>query len=157
MSSATLYEIEMATANGSGSVAGNGNVWNESYIVSLDDLYDAGSLLTSHNVETIALVAVYVPVFLLAVLGNVFVLIVILVDTRMRKSAPNFFLCNLAIADLLGEWSVFGVWCVCGEWSLLCVHSCEASFGILTSFQPHGVTSGQIMHTVLFHANSIHN
>ncbi|XP_076462100.1 QRFP-like peptide receptor [Babylonia areolata] len=68
----------------------------------LEDLYyDPGSMLTSHTVETVALVAVYVPIFLLAVLGNVFVLVVVLMDTRMRKSAPNYFLCNLAIADLL--------------------------------------------------------
>ncbi|PVD23914.1 hypothetical protein C0Q70_17190 [Pomacea canaliculata] len=40
-------------------------------------------------------------VFLLASVGNIFVLLVILLDPRMRKSAANFFLVNLAISDLL--------------------------------------------------------
>ena len=111
MASEAVIEIEMATTNASdlsdpssnnGTDAYTTND-NDSYLVSLEDLYDTDSFLNGLTVETWALVAVYVPVFLLAVLGNVFVLMVILMDSRMRKSAPNFFLCNLAVADLLGE------------------------------------------------------
>ncbi|CAL1541997.1 unnamed protein product, partial [Lymnaea stagnalis] len=47
------------------------------------------------------IVIVYIPVFLVAFVGNLTILTVILKDPRMRKSTANYFLVNLAIADLL--------------------------------------------------------
>ncbi len=52
---------------------------------------------------SIILMCIYLPVFLLAVIGNVFVMLVILLNSRMRSSAANYFLVNLAIADILGK------------------------------------------------------
>lgn len=69
--------------------------------MSAGDLYDQGTM-TSVGVGKVLLVSVYVPVFLIAIVGNVFVLLAILLDHRMRKSAANFLLVNMAIADLLG-------------------------------------------------------
>ncbi|KAK7501171.1 hypothetical protein BaRGS_00007656 [Batillaria attramentaria] len=100
MATATVYEIEVATVNVS-DVTNKTEAWNKSYRVNFGD-YDTDSLMTTtDNTETIVLISVYVPIFLLATLGNLFVLLVILLDARMRKSAQNFFLVNLAIADLL--------------------------------------------------------
>ncbi|KAL8602596.1 hypothetical protein ACOMHN_062572 [Nucella lapillus] len=97
-------EQEAAAAAAVGNRSSSVSSADPRHNMSLEDLYyDPGSLLAGHQTaETLALVAVYVPIFLLAVMGNVFVLVVIMMDNRMRKSAPNYFLCNLAIADLLG-------------------------------------------------------
>ena len=51
---------------------------------------------------SIALLAVYVPAFLVALLGNVFVLVIVLSNKHMRN-VTNYFIVNLAVADLLGE------------------------------------------------------
>ncbi|KAK0059199.1 gastrin/cholecystokinin type B receptor [Biomphalaria pfeifferi] len=53
------------------------------------------------RINTIVILLVYVPVFLLAFFGNLIVLLVILTDSRMRKSTANYFLVNLAVTDLL--------------------------------------------------------
>ncbi|KAI8787165.1 gastrin/cholecystokinin type B receptor [Biomphalaria glabrata] len=57
------------------------------------------------RINTIVILLVYVPVFLLAFFGNLIVLLVILTDSRMRKSTANYFLVNLAVTDLLGKYS----------------------------------------------------
>ena len=48
------------------------------------------------------LIAIYAVVFLLSVAGNVLVLVVVHAN-RASRSVTNYFLLNLAIADLLGE------------------------------------------------------
>ncbi|KAH9491976.1 hypothetical protein Btru_026618 [Bulinus truncatus] len=53
------------------------------------------------GINTVVILLVYVPVFLVAFFGNLIVLLVILTDSRMRKSTANYFLVNLAITDLL--------------------------------------------------------
>lgn len=94
-----IYEIELAND----SYLTNTRAPSDDYNVSMGEIYDPGTLLADHSVANIALISVYVPVFLLASVGNIFVLLVILLDPRMRKSAANFFLVNLAISDLLGK------------------------------------------------------
>ncbi len=53
--------------------------------------------------ETVGLIVLYVPVFLLALLGNTIVLLVVISVKHMR-SVTNFFLANLAISDLTGKY-----------------------------------------------------
>lgn len=60
------------------------------------------SLITLNQPNTIVLIALYVPVFLTAIIGNLTVLFVIIPNRRMW-SVTNNFLLNLAIADLLGK------------------------------------------------------
>ena len=50
---------------------------------------------------SILLVTLYIPVFLMAFFGNVMVLFVVLPNRHMRN-VTNFFLVNLAVADLTG-------------------------------------------------------
>lgn len=76
--------------------------------MSLDDLqgifdsFKKTSYLTLHETNTLVLLCLYVPVFVLAIVGNVTVLLVIIPNRRMW-SVTNNFLLNLAIADLLGK------------------------------------------------------
>ena len=58
---------------------------------------------------TVALLAVYACIFVVAVAGNALVLIVVIKNKGMR-TVTNCFLLNLSIADLLGKCRVF-VWC----------------------------------------------
>ncbi len=53
---------------------------------------------TYQQPDRIVLLCIYVPVFVLALLGNLLVLLVLLVNRRMR-SVTNYFLVNLAVAD----------------------------------------------------------
>lgn len=71
----------------------------------LDD-FKKTTLLTVQEPLTIALICFYVPVFVLALVGNVFVLVII-APHRQMWSVTNNFLVNLAIADLLGTLSAF--------------------------------------------------
>lgn len=48
-------------------------------------------------------VVAYSIIFLLSVFGNILVIVVIRSSKSMRN-VPNYFLFNLAIADLMGEW-----------------------------------------------------
>ena len=50
---------------------------------------------------SVLLVTLYIPVFLMAFFGNVMVLFVVLPNRHMRN-VTNFFLVNLAVADLTG-------------------------------------------------------
>ena len=75
---------------------------NSSVLDSLDVYEDMKNNFFSSDTKSIVLVCVYVPVFLVAILGNIFVLLVILPHKSMR-SVTNYFLVNLAVADLLGE------------------------------------------------------
>ena len=71
---------------------------------SLDDVLKdfKATLYTHRNPQTIVLLSIYGPVFLLALGGNILVLTVIFCNKGMR-SVTNYFLLNLAIADLLGK------------------------------------------------------
>ena len=87
--------------------AGTNNFSNTSSF-NYDDVYlnMDKTFLANHNPSTIILICVYVPVFLLAIVGNVFVLMVILLNKRMRSHSANYFLINLAIADIMGKYRV---------------------------------------------------
>lgn len=69
------------------------------------DLQDGDMLMNSAGVRLFFLLA-YVLVFVFCVLGNLAVLLVIATN-RSMCTATNFFLANLAVADLL-----VGVFCV---------------------------------------------
>ena len=61
------------------------------------------STLYKHKeVGTVILVVLYVPVFLMAFFGNLMVLLVVLPNRHMRN-VTNFFIVNLAVADLTGN------------------------------------------------------
>ncbi|CAG5119002.1 unnamed protein product, partial [Candidula unifasciata] len=77
----SLLEVQLSVLN----VTGN---------TSLEELYDIYD-------GSVVLVILYAPIFLVAVVGNLVVLLAVLTDRRMRKSSANYFLVNLAIADLL--------------------------------------------------------
>ena len=55
-----------------------------------------------YDSATLVLVALYVPVFLLGILGNGFLTVIILTRQQLRN-VTNLFLCSLAVADLAGE------------------------------------------------------
>lgn len=57
---------------------------------------------------TIVLISLYLPIFLLAFLGNLLVLVVVLPNKHMR-SLTNCFIVNLAAADMLGKYHQLGV------------------------------------------------
>lgn len=58
------------------------------------------TLITLNQPNTIALISLYVPILLTAIIGNLTVLLVIIPNRRMW-SVTNNFLLNLAISDLL--------------------------------------------------------
>ena len=60
------------------------------------------SLLTLSETNTIVMIALYIPIFITSLVGNVLVLLVIVPNRRMW-SVTNNFLVNLAVADLLGK------------------------------------------------------
>ncbi|XP_060070358.1 QRFP-like peptide receptor [Ylistrum balloti] len=59
------------------------------------------TLFEYHKPEKIALLCIYIPVFFLALIGNTLVLVMVCINKRFRRNIANFFLVNLAIADLL--------------------------------------------------------
>lgn len=74
----------------------NSEVWIDS------DVYTFIENLNAHRQPmTIILICFYVPVLVLAFVGNVLVLLVVLGNKAMRN-ATNYFLVNLALSDLLG-------------------------------------------------------
>ena len=60
------------------------------------------SHLNHRQGSTVALICLYVPIFLIAFFGNILVLVVVIPNRHMR-SVTNCFIVNLAVADLLGE------------------------------------------------------
>jgi hypothetical protein len=58
------------------------------------------------KVESVVLVALYVPVFLLGIAGNSSLVILVL-SKRQLRNVTNFYLMNLAFADLAGEYVTF--------------------------------------------------
>ncbi len=55
---------------------------------------------TLHSPTTIVLISLYIPIFLLSLIGNGLVIFVVLRNQHMRR-VKNLFLLNLALADLL--------------------------------------------------------
>lgn len=76
---------------------------NMSSNTSLEELYALYDNSSKYQTNNIILIILYVPVFLIAVLGNIVILLAILTDVRLRRSSANYFLVNLAIADLLSK------------------------------------------------------
>ena len=71
----------------------------------LDDVLKEfrNNLFSYTDPKTILLICLYVPIFICALVGNISVLMVILLNRHMRN-ITNCFIVNLAIADLLGKW-----------------------------------------------------
>jgi hypothetical protein len=66
-------------------------------------LYEFQEQMSPHSQPVkLALIVLYAVVFFLAVFGNVMVILVILTNRSMRN-VTNYFLLNLAVSDLLGE------------------------------------------------------
>lgn len=59
------------------------------------------SLFTYKEPLTATLIAVYVIVFILSIVGNVLVIVIIRLD-RSNRGVDAYLMLNLAIADLLG-------------------------------------------------------
>ena len=70
-------------------------------------------LFTYQETRTILLIIIYGVIFLLALGGNVLVLLVIVANNSMRN-VTNFFLLNLALSDLLGTYH-YEILCLHGE------------------------------------------
>lgn len=100
----------ISTWNSNDGIPGNITPWTQYYNESLDTLWDSHEvfetfkrdLITLNQPNTIVLICLYVPVFLMAIIGNLTVIFVIIPNRRMW-SVTNNFLLNLAIADLLGK------------------------------------------------------
>ena len=75
--------------------------WDDSMWQLVKDDFEK-SLLTLSDTTTIVMIALYVPIFITSLIGNVLVLLVIVPNRRMW-SVTNNFLVNLAAADLLGK------------------------------------------------------
>ena len=106
MTSVTLDTAPLAAvvagSNVSSPQLGAQDMMNMSWSIE-DVMHDfKDSLFTYKHPKTIALISFYVPIFLLALGGNIMVMLVILSNKSMR-SVTNYFLLNLAIADLLGK------------------------------------------------------
>ena len=71
---------------------------------SIDDIMSGflNSLYTYRQPTSVLLLVAYAPLVLLALLGNALVIGALVTSRRMRVHATNYFLLNLAIADLLG-------------------------------------------------------
>ena len=77
---------------------------NETYLRSIVESHFRSDVIPKP--EHIILVILYVPVFLLGFLGNG-MLTIIIITRRQIRSVTNLLLCNLAVADLGGEFSHF--------------------------------------------------
>lgn len=64
------------------------------------------SLFTYDHPEKIALISMYVIIFVLALVGNFLILLMVCLKRSTRKNITNFFLVNLAVADLLGKYFI---------------------------------------------------
>ena len=60
------------------------------------------TLLTHTQLNTLVLISLYIPIFLVAFFGNIIVLLVVATNRHMR-SVTNYFIVNLALADILGK------------------------------------------------------
>lgn len=62
--------------------------------------------------ESVILMALYVPVFLIGFLGNMIVTLLVISNQQLRNST-NFYLCNMALADFLGKVYTFYICYLC--------------------------------------------
>ena len=87
---------------------------------SIDEIVDhfLNSLFTYREPRTIILTVLYTLLFILALVGNLVVIAVIMCNQSMR-SVTNYFLFNLAVADLLGKTRL--------PTSIMAAHSLHAS------------------------------
>lgn len=53
--------------------------------------------------DKIILLCIYIPVFVVALVGNILVLVMVCMNKSVRRNVANYFLVNLAVADLLGK------------------------------------------------------
>ncbi|XP_076332638.1 cholecystokinin receptor-like [Tachypleus tridentatus] len=82
-------------------------VTNSSKMTNDSELYNSSSQLSSVGIEEkVCLILLYSIILMLAVVGNMLVIITLAVNKRMR-TVTNVFLMNLAISDLL-----LGVFCM---------------------------------------------
>ncbi|KAK2157162.1 hypothetical protein LSH36_196g01022 [Paralvinella palmiformis] len=63
------------------------------------------NLFSYADTKTIVLICLYVPIFGTALVGNILVLMVVLPNRHMRN-VTNCFIVNLAVADLLGKFTL---------------------------------------------------
>lgn len=81
--------------------------WNFTFGVDFADVFndsDNSSILAPKMLstnETLVLIAIFALICSIGVLGNLLVIAGIALDRKMRKSAMNYVLLNLAFADLL--------------------------------------------------------
>ena len=95
------YILLNTTTNASVLIDGYNAGWDDSMWQMVKDDFEE-SLLTLSDTTTIVMIALYVPIFITSLIGNVLVLLVIVPNRRMW-SVTNNFLVNLAAADLLGK------------------------------------------------------
>jgi hypothetical protein len=62
-------------------------------------------LLQVDEPQSAVLIGVYIPLFVCSVVGNIFVLVIVLPFRRMRN-VTHCFIVNLALSDLLCEYTV---------------------------------------------------
>ena len=62
-------------------------------------------LYTYNDADKIVLLCMYSLVFVVALTGNVLVLVTVCLRRSVRNTVANRFLVNLTVADLLGKWN----------------------------------------------------
>ena len=89
----------MSTTSAAGTLGLNATDWDDSdHTVTTDLPYNPGSGNATMN--TYLLISVYIVIFLLAVVGNVLVIVTLVQNKRMR-TVTNIFLLSLSVSDLL--------------------------------------------------------
>ena len=86
-----------------GNYSGNWSLAPEDYDLLWKNVIDdfQQKQFTLREPTTIVLITLYVPIFIMSLIGNILVLLAIVPNQRMW-TVTNNFLVNLAVADLLG-------------------------------------------------------
>lgn len=81
--------------------------WNATFsdMLNLSTNWTSGEeeISYSFGVDKIILLCIYIPVFAVALIGNILVLVMVCMNKSVRRNVANYFLVNLAVADLLGK------------------------------------------------------
>ncbi len=93
-------EISDITLGGSTNLTKLLSNHDDSYKQLIEEFHRSHHLYT--DAKSILLIVLYIPVFVLALLGNALVVLVILPNQHMR-SLTNCFIVNLGLADLTGK------------------------------------------------------